>query len=229
METLNQYLENWDLARRKEHSKIALFDPTLSRNLTSSEKKHFVKVFYHLRGHFHDFLWFVASHAPNAKAKRTILENIEEELGGNRKSHEQLYFDFAHSFGVDLKDEVVNQTSYVLFAREFNRKHLEYLANSDWDGKVIAFAAYERLDNVDYADLLSLAKSIGATKEALTFFTVHAQVQHYEMARDKFSLENLWDRNDQEVREGFSFIGDHQNQMWRDLSDSVFRYDNNNN
>src|SRR3989344_3782020 len=159
----------------------------------------------------------MANHAPDAKAKRVILDNIEEEFGSNRKSHEQLYFDFANSFGVDLIDEVVNQTSYVPFAREFNRKHLEYLANSDWDGKVIAFAAYERLDNVDYADLLSLAKNIGATKEALTFFTVHAQVQHYEMARDKFSLENLWVKEAEKVKEGFNFIAAHQNQMWKDL------------
>src|SRR3989344_2924778 len=115
METLNQFLENWDLVQREEHGRIPLFNPSLTKTLTSSEKSHFVKVFYHLRGHFHDFLWFIANHAPNAEAKQTILDNINEELGGNKKSHEQLYFDFANSLGVDLMDEVVNQTSYLPF------------------------------------------------------------------------------------------------------------------
>lgn len=222
MESLKDFLNEWDQKQREEHKKIPLFNPEKVKQLTDSQKKYFVKVFYHVRGHFHGFLWFMANHSPNNQGKQAILENMAEEFGGDGKSHEQLYFDFGHALGVDLTDEVLNQTSYLSFAKEFNRKHLEWLAGADWDGKIIAFAAYERLDNVDYRDLLELARACGVSGEALLFFEVHAKVQHFEMANEHLGLQKLWEKDPQKVKDGFNFIGDHQNQMWRDLSHETF-------
>src|SRR3989338_2094303 len=191
METLNEFLNRWDWEQKEAHSKIEMFDPDKVRAWTNTQKQYFVKVFYHLRGHFHDFLWFMANHSPDNNGKQTVIDNITEEFGGNGKLHEQLYFEFGKALGVDLMDEVLNQTTYSPFAMEFNRKHLEWLAQEDWDGKVVAFAAYERLDNFDYADLLKLAKALGLTGKALLFFEVHTKVRHYEMANEHLGLEKI--------------------------------------
>ena len=224
MGSLSEFLKEWDQQQRAEHIKISLFKLEEVKNWTDAQKQYFVKLFYHLRGHFHDFLWFMANHAPTKEAKQAILGNISEEFGGDKKSHEQLYFEFASALGVNLIDEVANQTTYLPFAKEFNRKHLQWLANTDWDGKVIAFAAYERLDNVDYADLLSLAQSIGITSRGLLFFEVHKKVQHYEMVEEYLNLKDLWEKDPQKVKTGFNFIGQHQNQMWKNLSEAVFNH-----
>ena len=122
---------------------------------------------------------------------------------------------------MDLRDELINQTSYLDFAKEFNRRHIEFLVQNDWDHQVAAFAAYERLDNVDYMDLMKLAQNMGASDDSLLFFIVHSEVTHYETAKDRLSLENIWTNNSEAVQKGFSFIHEHQKKMWTDLSNLV--------
>lgn len=66
--------------------------------------------------------------------------------------------------GVDLTYELLEETSYLSFA-------------------LAAFAAIERLDNVDYLNLRHIAESLGATGKTLTFFNVHitaVTADHFE-------------------------------------------------
>lgn len=222
--TLEEFLENWDAQNRAFHKQIPLFNPELSKNLSKEQQRYFARVFYHLRGHFHDFLWYMGNHAPDTESKKVILDNIAEEFGSNGRSHERLYLDFAACLGVDLTDEVIHQKTYLPFAREFNKKHLEWLASNDWQSQLATFTAYERLDNVDYNDLLDLVKSFDVTENGLLFFKAHSRVNHYEMARDGFQLRKLWSKNPQKIKEAYTFIRNHQNKMWKDLSDAVFNY-----
>lgn len=219
---LETYLQDWDRRNAEEHRDVQLFQPESVRTLTRQQKQHFAQVFYHIRGHFHDFLWLVGNRTPDKRTRDAILENIHEEWGGDYgKSHERLYFDFAQSLGVDVSQECWTEESYLPFTREFNRGHLRFLATSDWDSVYAALSAYERLDNVDYADLEKMAKAMGTGGDALLFFTVHSQVEHFDMVSQ--DLEPIWNRNPEAVRNGYEFIGRHQNRMWRNLSDEVFR------
>ena len=69
-----------------------------------------------------------------------------------------------------------------------------------------------------------LAKNMGVKESALLFFEVHSKVQHYDMASESLDLKHIWDKNPEKVSEAFRFIGDHQNWMWRNLSECVLNY-----
>ncbi len=219
--TLPEFLTSWDERNLAAHCEIDLFQPEKSGQLTREQRIYFAKIFYHARGHFHDFLWFMGSHAPNHAQKKKIIDNITEEFGGSR-SHEELYIDFATSLGADLTRELVQGENYLPWLRDFNRGHLEYLQAHDWDGRLAAFLAYERLDNVDYQDLLRLVESFGVTDpNGLMFFKVHSLVHHFDMA-NKGDLERIWAARPDVVTDAFDFIAEHQNRMWRRLSEEVF-------
>ena len=224
MKKLEEFLEEWDRKNTEQHNKIALFNPEMVETLNIEQRHYFVRVFYHLRGHFVNFLWYAGNTAPNEQIKKVILDNIREEFSGKEKSHEQLYWEFAQGLGVDLTDELLNERTYVPFANDFNRKHLEWLHSHDWESGMAAFSAYERLDNIDYADLLTLAKNFGAEGRSILFFEVHSKVRHYEMVSEGFNLGALWDKSRDKVIEAYEFIWDHQNEMWRNLSDAVFNH-----
>lgn len=219
--SLCEFLRQWDEANKAEHKQIPLLDPNVARKLRKDRQAYFAKVFYHIRGHFHDFLWFVGSHATDVATKRIILENIEEEFGTS-VSHEQLYIRFAESLGVDLTSEIMAGTHYLPFARRFNEGHIKWLLQHDADSQMAAFAAYERLDNVDYEDLAIFAENLGVPREARAFFEVHRHAKHFEMAGEE--VQALWKRHQRKVQDAFSFITDHQNQMWRELSNAVLSH-----
>lgn len=219
METLSSYLQEWDAKNRETHRSIPLFDPEQTRNWSSEQKIFFVKLFYHARGHFHDFLWYMGNFAPDHKQRQKVLANIAEEFG-SAKSHEQLYFEFAKAIGADLSQEIVEEVNYLPFIRQFNKGHLNYIHTHDWDGRLCAFAAYERLDNVDYEDLYVLAKTICSDESALVFFKVHALVRHFDMA-DQGDLQRIWEISPEKLKSAFEFIADHQTRMWRELSSAI--------
>ena len=157
--SLDSYLTEWDENYARDVSKISLFDPKRTAQWTTTQQKHFVKTFYHVRGHFHCFLWFMGNFAPDEAGKNMILKNIIDELGGRALSHEKLYHIFAERLGVEIMPEMLEQKTYLPFIQEFNKGHLRWLSNKDWSTKVSAFAALERLDNVDYLNARAIAES----------------------------------------------------------------------
>ena len=219
---LEKFLKEWDKNTKEEHKKIKLFNTKLTSKWSTIQRQYFVKIFYHARGHFLDFLWLMGNTAPDMNNKKIILNNITEEFGGTGKSHERLYWDFAKGFGVDMDNEFLRENNYLPFIREFNKKHIEWLIGNDWESRMLTFMAYERLDNIDYEDLFQLAKSLGIKGNALQFFEVHREVMHFEMASKE--LKVFWQKNPRKVREAFNFIGDHQIWMWKNLSDAVFNF-----
>lgn len=215
-----QFLNDWDADYKNNISKIDLFDMNLIQSIPPHKKSYFVKSFYHIRGHFHDFLWYMGNHAPNSKIKKIILGNIGEEFGGNYGSHESLYYDFAESLSVDIKKEIMNEDTYEDYISQFNKGHLKWLYSHDWAGCLAAFSAYEHLDNVDYPSLSALASNLGASNKGLIFFKVHENVKHFEPLND-FLLE-VWEESPHKIKEGFDFIGSHQLKMWQNLSNRIF-------
>lgn len=217
---LSGFLKAWDYAYKNELQKIDLFNSTLTQKWSMTQKHQFAKVFYHIRGHFHDFLWYLGSHAPNAKEKNLILENIAEEFGGNSVSHEQLYFIFAESIGANLNNERTKEDNYLSFAREFNKGQLEWLMANNWESQLAAFSAYERLDNIDYSALLRLVISIGTPECGQTFFIVHNNANHFEYLSPE--LIKIWTQSPEVVNKAFNFIYDHQLKMWKLFSSCIF-------
>ncbi|MBL0942335.1 MAG: iron-containing redox enzyme family protein [Alphaproteobacteria bacterium] len=221
-EGLKEFLAEWDnnyLIRAKH---VPLFDSAFAEKLNHKQKSYFAKVFYHARGHFHNFLWFMGNHATNKLIKDIILQNIAEELGGNAKSHEQLYFLFAEAAGADIESEFVEEKFLLPFVKQFNKGHLNWLRTHDQESQLSAFSAYERLDNVDYVNLLQLVENMGIKRKGLFFFKVHAHVQHFETTLEL--LNEIWQRNQKKVWEAYNFIADHQINMWQKLSQSVLAH-----
>ncbi len=216
-ETMNKhlpdFLQEWDAYNNVAHKKIPLFLPSA---LTKIQQQYFARLLYHARGHFSEFLWVLGSLASTPEDKKLILQNIGEEFGGSQPSHEMLYFRFAESLGVNLRLEPVREHYYEQFLQKYNKDHVSFLidraTNGDWDTCMAAFSAYERLDNLDYPDLLRLVTTFDIPDPALEFFRVHCEVQHFAMVST--GLEALWNRQPDAVQHGYDFIANHQIKMW---------------
>ncbi len=222
-EGMEAYLSDWDAEYKTEIKKIDLFDASKTSTWSFQQKQFFIKVFYHLRGHFADFLWYMGNFAPDASTKEMIIRNIRDEFNQNGLSHEQLYFIFAEAFDVDLSFELLDEGSYLPFARDYIQGQLRWLRSNDWDHRLAGFAAIERLDNVDYASFRDVAISMGAEKKALTFFNVHICADHFEGILAS-AFGELWQKDQLLVRNVFTFIKDFQIDMLNQLSNAVFNY-----
>lgn len=222
---LQLFLETWDKNYNKKINQIDLFKQELTNSWNNEQKQIFVKLLYHQRAHFGQVLWNLGNFAPNYTARELILENIRDEFGKHGISHEKLYLDFAKQMGVDLTYELIEEKFYPSFLREYNNGHLRWLLEHDWDHNLSAFAALERLDNVDYVNLLNVAKTLGATKRDLVFFNVHIHVTHFDNI-EKSSFGDLWKEKPDIVKNCFNFIGNYQIDIWKKISDAVFLQQN---
>ncbi len=216
---LYEFVSQWVSDYEQKIKMIPLFQAELTQQWTLDQKVHFAKVFYHIRGHFHDFLWHMGNHAPNKAAKNIILQNLAEEFGGSGRSHEVLFYNFADSLKPGLSTEVIDEEYYLPFVKEFNYGHLKWLRDHDWYNGLCAFAAYEKLDNIDYQYLYLLIKSLGVGEAGLLFFLIHKKVEHFETALEP--LLKAWSEDPQQVQQAFDFIGSHQLQMWNRLSEEI--------
>lgn len=220
-ETLNHFLVKTDQEYQEELSSLALFNVAMTREWSDHQKQSFAAIFYHLRGHFINFAWYIANFTTNENTKTLILNNMKEELGvGSRFSHELLYERFAKECHVDIHNEIIHETNYLPFAKEFNKSHLQWISVHDQDERLAAFAAYERLDNIDYPHLLNMAKSLGLSQQALAFFNVHVHVDHFDSTLEL--LMPIWEQNPNKVKRSFEFIYSNQLRMWRQLANQVF-------
>ena len=220
-ESLNNFLHQIDLKYGKSLRSISLFSPQSTSTWNNDQKKYFAAIFYHLRGHFINFVWYIANFSSDERIKAVIIKNIQEEIGlGNRFSHEMLYERFANECGIDIHDEIINQTNYLPFAKEFNKSHLKWLSDNAGEDRLCAFAAYERLDNVDYPHLVELAKSINLSQHSMTFFNVHTGVDHFDSTLEL--ILPIWEKSPDKIINSFNFIYTHQHQMWKQFSDHIF-------
>ena len=107
---------------------------------------------------------------------------------------------------------------YLLYTylKDYNLGHLEWLDRHNWHGKLAAFSAYERLDNIDYTLLENLVKSFGVSGRGLAFFKVHNKADHFDRTYD--DLQTVWATDRKQVEAAFTFIGQHQTDMWGWLS-----------
>lgn len=81
----------------KKKSTINIFNNSLTKQWNNEQCQLFVKVLYHIRGHFDSFLWYMGNFAPDYETKQMILRNVHDEFGMNGLSHVQLCFQFAQS------------------------------------------------------------------------------------------------------------------------------------
>jgi len=217
---LDEFIVLWDKEYLDKLKKIPLFQTDLTSQWNESQKASFAKIFYHLRGHFHDFLWYVGNHAEDKETKDVILKNIAEELNGSARSHEQLYMDFSASLGVDNSKAFLDSTNYLPFAKEFNHSHMKWLHENSADHRFCALSAYERLDNTDYMHLLELVKSLNVDRKGQIFFKIHSVVEHFAPTYEK--LKDIWHNSENIVKDSFTFIGYTQLNMWNNLSEVIF-------
>ncbi len=216
MQTLSQYISEWVNNHKEQSSKLRIFNPEFIQSFDPLQKQRFVLTFYHLRGSFYRFLWYIGSISPSKAYKDVILKNISEEFG-HTLSHEDWYLEFANDFGVDIKSEILKPKHNFDWVQGFNDSHLEYILKQDFELAWSAFGAYEKLDNADYDNLYNLAVNLGSSKKGLVFFDIHRNVEHYESIDPL--LQIIWDKNPAIVQKGFEFIGDHQLKMWANLGE----------
>lgn len=218
---LENFLRKSDDEYRKKISEIDLFDIKKTSQWTDQQKKTFARMFYHARGHFYKFLWYIGSRSSEQETKEKIIENIKEEFSETNKSHDLLYLDFAKNLGVNLDKEIYEENFYRPFLREFDKNHIKWIVEAKSEASLMALlSAYERLDNIDYANLLRLAKSIGVSdNNALLFFVIHSNANHFDRL---FSmLESIWEIYKEDVIESFNFIYENQLKMWISLSNEI--------
>lgn len=216
MEFINQIDSEY---HNKLHA-LDLFNPDLTKQWDADVKKQFAGQLYHIRGYFIHFMWYLANFNSNKTFKQIILDNIGEEVGINEKlSHEQLYAQFAEDCGVDVQDEILHQTNYSDFARTYNHQHIEWLSAHSETAQIAAFAAYERLDNIDYVYLYRLGQSLNLPAKALLFFKIHTHVEHFGPVLP--ILETKWVEHAEEIKMGFEFIYSHQYNMWANFSNAL--------
>jgi len=219
--SLENFLKEWDRQYKERLDAIPLFKFREEHPLNKEQQIYFTKVFYHLfRMSIQDILWFMGNYAPDWRSKEIIVENIKEELGGNGRSHEQLYIDFAESLGVDLIHEYVEEETYPKFARNFNKCIRKWFQANEWDTCISTFAAYERMDNFDYNALLSLAKTFDVSENTLIFFKVHSQAKHFEQVSEV--LLPVWEKKPNKVKEAFTFAANQEIEMFQNLSDAIY-------
>lgn len=218
---LANYLENRDKIYQRDLKKIDLFDPKKTATWSFEQKQKFAGAFYHVRGHFIQFMWYIANFSTDPGFKAVIVENIQEELGSpNKCSHEYLYSLFAKECGIDIHDEIMNETHYLPEIKKINDTLLKWLIEHDEDTRMATFSAYERLDNLDYTHLLQMAQSLNVSKKALTFYNVHIHASHFDSTLKQ--LTTLWEQVPNKVTLAFEFIYETQLNMWQSLSDSSF-------
>jgi len=221
--TLDDFLMAIDSNYQNEVNTIDLFNPNLKKKWTQEQKTLFVQLFYHARGHFYKFLWHVGTLAQDPELKKNVLHNIAEEFGEKGKSHEQMYLDFAKSLNVDLIKEIYEEKFYLNFLRDFDMNHVKLIIQSDDAGRFLLFSAYERLDNIDYTNLLKLVESLGVTDDAgLLFFIVHSHAEHFDRLYQY--LDNIWKHQEkkEDVICAFEFIYGNQLTMWKQLSAAIY-------
>lgn len=226
VDTLDGFLRNIDRKQNLAYSQIRLFDESEITKLTDPQKKWFVKVFYHTRGHFDRLLWTRLVNSTEKEDKIKILTYIAEEAGledgQNRSSHEKLFEKFANSLGVNLTPEVTEREGNLPFVQDFNFKLINWFKKSPRKMNEILFGAYEKRDNGDYEHALKTAKALGVSGEGLDFFEVHRNANHFE--KTSGNLQEYWNDNPNIVKMGFQMIYANQLQMWQNLSDTVFSY-----
>jgi hypothetical protein len=215
--SLYSFISELETQYKQDLATVELFKP--ATKLTLEQQQKFAKVFYHIRGHFDRFLFILGAFAPSKKYKDVVLQNLKGEFSEDLESHEQLYINFCNSLGVDIIEEIVSEENYLPFAKRFNFDIQKYLLQNNYTFKWAAFSAYERLDNVDYNGLYNLAKSFGIDNDALIFFDVHRQAEHFEITEDL--LLECWEGSPEDVKQAFKFILSHQLEMWRNLSDEI--------
>ncbi len=214
--TLDQFVQNWKIEYQSQAQNFKLFQPdTINWNVENKAK--FAKLFYHIRGHYYQYLWYLGSTAPTPDYKKVILENVIEEFGQGSVSHDQLYMRFAKDCGVDIIPEILSEASNVEFIRKFNHNFLNLTLIKPWEVVWATFSAYEMLDKVDYNNLVNLVQGWELSNQGMTFFKIHAIATHYETTEEL--LQKIWDKNPQAVKDEFQFILENQLGMWKRLGE----------
>ena len=219
---LNSFLKEWDDYYSNLVKDIDLFNIEKTKNWNKAQIEYFVRTFYHVRGHFHEFLFFLANFAPDSKGKEMVLKNVNDEIGLNHISHEKLYHLFAEQLGIEiLHSEMIEEKTNLPFIKEFNKGYIRALADVSWNDKVSSFAALERLDNVDYANTKKIAESLGVSGTGLTFFNVHMNSKHFDHVLDD-CFEDAWAEDSNACKDNFYFVAQYQSNMWQQLSNEIF-------
>lgn len=217
----NNFLIAWDKRYQAIIQHNPLFHAPTTTRWSNAQKERLVGYLYHIRGHFHQLLWEMGNSAPTASFKEMIMDNIRDEFGGSGLSHEVLYYLFAQHFGLDLRLELLDNQYYAEFIRRYQDTVLRWFKLAEWDAKLCAFAAIERLDNIDYTQLLGLATSLDNLNPRETaFFYIHMNVAHFS-DKMKDALMLIWSKNRGIVEESFEIVLTVQTAMWQALFDHV--------
>lgn len=217
----NLFLLQWDECYQAILQKNPLFQTNKTAAWSMEQKKLLVGYLYHIRGHFHDLLWEMGNSAPTAKFKEMIIDNIRDEFGGNGLSHEKLYYLFAEHFNLDLRLELLDNHYYADFIKNCQDTVLRWFKDANWNYKLSAFVAIERLDNIDYANLLGLARSLDQlTPREEAFFLIHINAAHFSDEMKK-ELLKIWMTNRSTVEEGFAMVSQLYTSIWQTLYDHI--------
>ena len=111
--SLEAFLAAWDDDYLHAIRSIPMFVSGLASTWSQEQRHHFIRVFFHIRGHFGEVLWALGNAAPDSRFKEIVLDNMRDELGGDGSAHSRLYQELARTLGCYLKTEYVAQPYYL--------------------------------------------------------------------------------------------------------------------
>jgi hypothetical protein len=66
-DSLSIFLHEWDKDYKLQTVRIDLFKREKVKQWSKAQRQYFIKIFYHSRGHFNNFLWHLGNYAPVLK------------------------------------------------------------------------------------------------------------------------------------------------------------------
>ena len=246
-ELFRRYLSGWCSDYAESLAAIELFK--VSTTLTTHQQRTYAAAFQTFRGHFVETailptLRLAKDSAVPTKYKDRIVQGVlaplRDECGLGEEHnipHDELYQRFANSLGVNADAALWDRECQPESVRLYNRTLHRYLTSCLgrlWADVVRGIAVYlflERIDEFDYAMQLEFVNRFSLVRElsdsqrarALEFYSVHAALldRHFESMTSL--LDDLWESQEQEIRQASGFLADIHLRMYVGLSKHVLR------
>lgn len=162
-------------------------------SLTREDLKMYATEYYHHVAAFPNYLAALEYRLPAGATRAAIAENREDELGAlskDRRSHADLWLDFAEGMGAQAEDVKADKPMAVI--EDLIAKFERFAGEGSTAEALAAFYAYEsQVPRIAKEKAMGLKNLYGATPSAYKYFTVHetADVEHTNVWRNLINAE----------------------------------------
>lgn len=161
--------------------------------LTREDLKMYAAEYYHHVEAFPEYLQIFENRLPDGKIRSAVAENRQDELGAlaqDRRSHSDLWLDFAEGMGADTQEVKAHEPMSQV--EDLMAQFRQLAKRGQAVEALAAFYAYEsQVPRIAKEKALGLKKLYGADAKTYKYFSVHtiADVEHANVWRDLINDE----------------------------------------